>query len=1069
MRKRWWLAGILVLAAGLGFEIPQANAQYFGQNKVQYRQYKWSSIESDHFDVYYYPGLDSLAKRVLDLAEKTNSYLSAKMGHTLGHRVPIILFGSHNDFAQTNVTPELIDAGTGGFTELLRNRVVLPFTGSYEDLRHVVVHELTHAYMFDLIYGGNASALLARQSFFSVPLWFAEGLAEYMSLGMEPNAEMFLRDGTITNYLPPLYYAGGYIVYKEGQSAISYLVERHGEERLREILQKTRQMRSFDRAFERTVGMPIDKFDQQWRSWLKKRYWPTVATKEDPELFARRLTDHRRDQSNLNTSPAISPQGDRIAYFSDRRQYTDVYVMSAFDGKVMQRLIRGERNVQFEGIPSFRSALTWSPQGDRIGTTAKSGGRDVLYLVSAKNGKVLSRFDLHCDALAYPAWSPVSDSLVIVGVKDGRSDLYLVNTKNGKTTRLTNDTYDEKEPCWTPDGRVITFASDRLAPVVLHPQRFEKGYGPYGLFNLELDTGHVRMVLDTHGDDHSPAWSPDGRKLAFVSDRSGGPDIYLYDPADSTVTQLTEVQGGVSSLSWSRQNDRLVFSAFNRGGFDVFACKEPLSLDAVVDRLRRQAPQTVLSLDRARNEGQEAPPPTRPSLGALAGAWPDSVTTAPDTLTLAHAEAEPTLEASGHSDTVRVEPPDEPFGASTSYDPSRPWSLANDPHFGSQRDTIPVLPTRTPLVDNGGPFALPDSILDQPAQPYRVRMAPDYAGGGFYAASGVGFAGSTQFQFSDFLGNHQLFISTDIFSNSLEETNALAIYQYLPRRWDLGTGVFHFKNYFSSRVTPLGEQLGGPKLFSERTYGALATAAYPFDRFRRVDFNFTQMFVERAFFEEDPFGFVFESGHEYRSVTSPSISLVGDNALFGYYGPVNGQRYNLTYSPALGLFHNSLEYQTATYDARRYWDLTHGYTFAGRVLLGASVGRNPQTFRVGGFSTLRGYPDYDLLGTKLAITNIELRFPFIQQLGLVGPVPLGIFNLRGAVFLDAGSVWDDSHGVKLTHTVNGHVVTNDLRVGFGTGIRTALFFMIMKLDAAWNTDFDVVSRPRWHFSIGPEF
>src|SRR5678815_2504079 len=150
MRKRWWLAGILVLAAGLGFEIPQANAQYFGQNKVQYRQYKWSSIESDHFDVYYYPGLDSLAKRVLDLAEKTNSYLSAKMGHTLGHRVPIILFGSHNDFAQTNVTPELIDAGTGGFTELLRNRVVIPFTGSYEELRHVLVHELTHATMFDL-------------------------------------------------------------------------------------------------------------------------------------------------------------------------------------------------------------------------------------------------------------------------------------------------------------------------------------------------------------------------------------------------------------------------------------------------------------------------------------------------------------------------------------------------------------------------------------------------------------------------------------------------------------------------------------------------------------------------------------------------------------------------------------------------------------------------------------------------------------------------------------------------------------------------------------------------------
>ncbi len=201
MPRKWWLVGIALFVSGLGFGVPAAHAQYFGQNKVQYRQYDWRSIESDHFDVYFYPGLDSLAKRVLDLAEKTNAMMTARMGHTLGHRVPIILFGSHNDFAQTNVTPELIDAGTGGFTELLRNRVVLPFTGSYEDLRHVVVHELTHAYMFDLLYGGNATALIARQSFFQVPLWFAEGMAEYFSLGMEPNAEMFLRDQRVQGEL----------------------------------------------------------------------------------------------------------------------------------------------------------------------------------------------------------------------------------------------------------------------------------------------------------------------------------------------------------------------------------------------------------------------------------------------------------------------------------------------------------------------------------------------------------------------------------------------------------------------------------------------------------------------------------------------------------------------------------------------------------------------------------------------------------------------------------------------------------------------------------------------------
>jgi len=199
----------LLLALFAGFRPAAALAQSFGENKVQYTTHRWRSITSDHFEVYYYEGLDSLAMRVMDLAEKTNVVYTQRFGHPLGRRVPIILYGSHNDFAQTNVTPELIDAGTGGFTEVLRNRVVIPFTGSYEDLRHVLTHELTHAFMFDMLYQGSAASLIARQGFYSVPLWFAEGLAEYYSLGMESNAEVFLRDGTVEGYLPPLEYSGG--------------------------------------------------------------------------------------------------------------------------------------------------------------------------------------------------------------------------------------------------------------------------------------------------------------------------------------------------------------------------------------------------------------------------------------------------------------------------------------------------------------------------------------------------------------------------------------------------------------------------------------------------------------------------------------------------------------------------------------------------------------------------------------------------------------------------------------------------------------------------------------------
>jgi outer membrane translocation and assembly module TamA len=308
-----------------------------------------------------------------------------------------------------------------------------------------------------------------------------------------------------------------------------------------------------------------------------------------------------------------------------------------------------------------------------------------------------------------------------------------------------------------------------------------------------------------------------------------------------------------------------------------------------------------------------------------------------------------------------------------------------------------------------------------------------------------------------------------VFSNSLQDANALLLYSVLPHRLDWSVGVFHFKNYFQSRVTTLGEELGSAKLFSERTFGGLGGWSYPFNRFRRVEIQFTQMFVEEQFFRELSDGSFVATNREYRAVSSPSVSLVGDHALFGISGPVNGARWNLTYSPSFAWFENGLAYHTATADYRRYWDLTHGYSFATRMLGGMSEGRDPQSFRVGGFSTLRGFPDFDLVGTRLALGSVELRFPFIEDLGVVGPLPLGNLRLRGAVFADIGAVWTGDTKPRFWAVDERGRHLRDPDFAFGTGIRSWLIGLPMKLDVAWATNLQDIKRPRWHFSIGPEF
>ena len=169
MTWRWSRSLAMATLFALAFAAP-ARAQYFGQNKIQYTEHIWRSISSDHFEVYFDEGADSLAMRTLDLAEKTQSVFSHRFGHKLSKRIPIILYASHHDFSETNITPDLIDGSTGGFTEALRDRVVVPFAGSYEDFRHVLVHELVHAFQFDMFYNVPGVSLLSGQGLFQMNL-----------------------------------------------------------------------------------------------------------------------------------------------------------------------------------------------------------------------------------------------------------------------------------------------------------------------------------------------------------------------------------------------------------------------------------------------------------------------------------------------------------------------------------------------------------------------------------------------------------------------------------------------------------------------------------------------------------------------------------------------------------------------------------------------------------------------------------------------------------------------------------------------------------------------------------
>ena len=191
----------LLLVVTCVFTAAPAYAQYiFGQNKVIYGSKTWRVISTPHLDVHYYEGAEDLAEYIADYAERVCEEYDIWFDHTFEKRIPFVIYASHHDFKQTNVIDLMINEYVGGFTELVRGRVVVPHTGSWTQLREVTRHELVHAYMNDKL--GRLMLKQRRYNWSPPPLWFTEGLAEYIATPVAgTEARMFIRDFMVNDRL----------------------------------------------------------------------------------------------------------------------------------------------------------------------------------------------------------------------------------------------------------------------------------------------------------------------------------------------------------------------------------------------------------------------------------------------------------------------------------------------------------------------------------------------------------------------------------------------------------------------------------------------------------------------------------------------------------------------------------------------------------------------------------------------------------------------------------------------------------------------------------------------------
>jgi hypothetical protein len=564
MTRALTFLSLVILLAG------QVYPYSFGKNKIQYRDFDWRIVETEHFDIYHYDGGSRIAQFAATVLEETYARYEELLKLEEDSRIPVILYNCQSDFQQTNVTLDLIGEGTQGMTEIFKNRVVLPFMGSYSEFRHVLAHELVHVFQFKILIKGIRSPS-TLSSLFTMPLWVMEGMAEYLSEGWTTEADVFMRDLVVNDLVAPLSeleYYGGYIVYKEGQAIYRYIEEKYGREKIREFFYAVKFQRSTSVALKKTFGKDLEEFSRDFENWLKQQYYPLLADFEMP-LTEKRLTNHRKDGGYMNVSPVISPEGDKVAIISDRTGFTDIYLLSSFDGRVMAKLVSGQRTPSLEYLHVFRPGMDFSPDGRKLVFAAQGSPDELLHIVDVERGGIEESYKIPMDAVYTPSWSPDGDRIAFVGLMSGASDLYILELETGEIERLMEDYWDDRDPSFSPDGRSLVFASDRR-DAGLEPLPF----GSYAVFTYDLDTGTLSRRTPYLGHLSTPE-IVDDTLISFVTDHRNARNLMMYDTVRDSFTQVTRFLTDVGSPTWSEDRRKITFSLNWEGGTDVFLMSKP--------------------------------------------------------------------------------------------------------------------------------------------------------------------------------------------------------------------------------------------------------------------------------------------------------------------------------------------------------------------------------------------------------------------------------------------------------------------------------------------------------------
>jgi hypothetical protein len=1074
----------ITLLTGTQVTRAQSNTEVFGQNRLQYRKFEWKFFETEHFRIYHYDRAGrGLARYVTEQVENDIAVVEKKMGAVFSKKFKIILYNNYDEYRQSNIgrryDSQLRDMPTAFLSvDLVGDKMVIYFSGVHADLRRQTRAAMSKVVMEQMLFGDNFREVVRNAVFMNMPRWVLFGFTAYLVDGWDPKSNTDWKNLLASRGNKSFYEIAEEQPELAGKAFWKYISDKYGDNTMKGLLYNIQLKNSLTQGVQATLAQKIKATFDSTIAYYAGVYALDELNQEKPDSASAKLVvDIPNDNSEI-TSIKVGPKGNDVAYVSWKYGQYRVYLQSVLGPQARGMILEGGRMNYNEPADPNYPLLAWSNTGYKLAILYKEGRTTRLRVYNSLKARIenyvipANRFD----RVLSMTFNEDDDKIIFSAIKKSQTDLFEFTIKGARMLNITNDAWDDLEPCFISGGsrRGILFLSNRTIPNINAPLEVNQlPAGPMNVFFYNTRTKRRELLQMTHvttGNISQPI-QYGSEHYAYLYDVNGVVNKYVIvikhnkNNMDSAWSApVTNHQRNIVSHQYSAASRKVADVLQVGNKYIVYYVPILVPGENIAPKHLKPTLLTVAERNKlfSAQEGKNGEP-------LLKG----GTVFRSDFMDTGDAPA-----ANVILSEPAMEPDEQEVDSMYMKMKAQEYRLALKPDFLQARLDQSVLFNRyQPAKQTNGFYKTPDLAslitisLDDLMEDYKLT-------GGLRVP--FSFRGLTYFlQYENFRNKIDwgiTYLRQDNINNE--------------------TVVDTITNKLSEQISKINTNI------------IQGNFSYPLDPVQSVRLQLGIRMDKKTYLAQDRFSLGYNPPNDKLYWAMSRLEYVFDNTKHPTVNIYQGFRYKFFAEFTTQLNNGGGGFKNIGTDFRYYAKVYKNMTWAIRLAGATSGGKQKVLYHIGGvdnafnpkysryvpvrptenygFETLatnlRGYEQNSRNGNTYALMNMELRLPLITTFAKRPVQSSFMKNLQLIGFYDMGSAWTGfwPNADRLRNDItlvdpppNNQVIlqitdeTAGLGIGYGAGLRSMLFGYFLRVDAAWNTEGR--TKPLLHVSLGTDF